>query len=129
MLICAAGDIHGAMDRLYDDVLSFEEGKYEDFAWLDQQLEAGRRTILPGLTPQGRASKLVVYPDRYTAAKRDQPSPRLPQAIQEKNTSTLASVTAVSGRFAWRSPIHFLRPLKIISASTSRGKNHAPMTA
>jgi len=24
MLICAAGDIHGAMDRLYDDVLSFE---------------------------------------------------------------------------------------------------------
>jgi predicted phosphodiesterase len=24
MLICAAGDIHGAMDRLYDDVLAFE---------------------------------------------------------------------------------------------------------
>jgi len=25
MFICAAGDIHGAMDRLYDDVLAFEE--------------------------------------------------------------------------------------------------------
>jgi hypothetical protein len=24
MLICAAGDIHGAMDRLYHDVLAFE---------------------------------------------------------------------------------------------------------
>jgi hypothetical protein len=24
MLICAAGDIHGAMDRLYEDVLGFE---------------------------------------------------------------------------------------------------------
>ena len=24
MLICAAGDIHGAMDRLYHDVLEFE---------------------------------------------------------------------------------------------------------
>ena len=24
MLICAAGDIHGAMDRLYQDILAFE---------------------------------------------------------------------------------------------------------
>lgn len=24
MLICAAGDIHGAMDRLYQDVFAFE---------------------------------------------------------------------------------------------------------
>jgi hypothetical protein len=24
MLICAAGDIHGAMDRLYQDVIEFE---------------------------------------------------------------------------------------------------------
>jgi hypothetical protein len=24
MFICAAGDIHGAMDRLYDDVFAFE---------------------------------------------------------------------------------------------------------
>lgn len=105
MLICAAGDIHGAMDRLYDDVLAFEEslgvrfdyvlhvgdfgvwpdpdrvdkatrkhdgagdfpvwfaenraaprptvfikGNHEDFVWLDEQLDAGRREILPGLT-------------------------------------------------------------------------------
>lgn len=25
MFICAAGDIHGAMDRFYDDALSFED--------------------------------------------------------------------------------------------------------
>jgi hypothetical protein len=25
MFICAAGDIHGAMNRLYDDVLAFEK--------------------------------------------------------------------------------------------------------
>lgn len=25
MFICVAGDIHGAMDRLYEDVLAFEE--------------------------------------------------------------------------------------------------------
>jgi len=25
MLICAAGDIHGALDRLYEDVLAFED--------------------------------------------------------------------------------------------------------
>jgi len=24
MFICAAGDIHGAMNRLYDDILAFE---------------------------------------------------------------------------------------------------------
>ena len=24
MFICAAGDIHGAMDRLYDSILAFE---------------------------------------------------------------------------------------------------------
>lgn len=105
MFICAAGDIHGAMDRLYDDVLAFEKalgmrfdhvlhvgdfgiwpdpnrvdkatrkhdgagdfpvwfaenraaprptifikGNHEHFTWLDEQLKAGRRTILPGLT-------------------------------------------------------------------------------
>jgi len=105
MFICAAGDIHGAMNRLYDDVLAFEaslgvrfdyvlhvgdfgvwpdpdridkatrrhggagdfpvwfaanraaprptvfiKGNHEDFVWLDEQLEAGRREILPGLT-------------------------------------------------------------------------------
>ena len=105
MFICAVGDTHGAMDRLYDDVLAFEESlgarfdyvlhvgdfgiwpdpdrvdkatrkhdgagdfpnwfaenrsvprptvfikwNHEDFAWLGEQLEAGRREILPGLT-------------------------------------------------------------------------------
>ena len=25
VIVCAAGDIHGAIDRLYDEVLAFEE--------------------------------------------------------------------------------------------------------
>ena len=115
MFICAAGDIHGAVDRLYDDVLAFEgslgmrfdyvlhvgdfgiwpdpnrvdratrnhdgagdfpvwfaenraaprptvfiKGNHEDFVWLDKQLEAGRREILPGLTylPNGDAIEI-----------------------------------------------------------------------
>ncbi|HET6676225.1 MAG TPA: hypothetical protein VFG71_12850 [Nitrospiraceae bacterium] len=28
----------------------FIKGNHEDFVWLDEQLEAGRRTVLPGLT-------------------------------------------------------------------------------
>ncbi len=121
MFICAAGDIHGAMDRLYDDVLAFEEslgacfdyvlhvgdfgiwpdpdrvdkatrkhdgagdfpawfaenrsvprptvfikGNHEDFAWLSEQLEAGRREILPGLTylPSGEVMDIGDSRDR-----------------------------------------------------------------
>ena len=26
MILCAAGDIHGALDRMYEDVLAFEAG-------------------------------------------------------------------------------------------------------
>lgn len=34
MIICAAGDIHGAIDRLYQEVLAFEEPLGVRFAWV-----------------------------------------------------------------------------------------------
>ena len=33
VLICAAGDIHGAIGRLYDDVLAFEAALGARFEW------------------------------------------------------------------------------------------------
>jgi hypothetical protein len=34
VLICAAGDIHGAIERLYDDVLGFEAVLSVRFDWV-----------------------------------------------------------------------------------------------
>jgi predicted phosphohydrolase len=34
MIICAAGDIHGAIEQLYDDVLAFEESLGVRFEWV-----------------------------------------------------------------------------------------------
>lgn len=34
MIICAAGDIHGALDRMYDDILAFEEALGVRFEWV-----------------------------------------------------------------------------------------------
>lgn len=34
MLLCSAGDIHGAIDRLYNDVLAFENAIGERFEWV-----------------------------------------------------------------------------------------------
>ncbi len=34
MIICAAGDIHGALDRMYDQVLAFEVALGVRFAWI-----------------------------------------------------------------------------------------------
>jgi len=34
MIICAAGDIHGAMDRMYEDVLAFESALGVRFEWV-----------------------------------------------------------------------------------------------
>ena len=34
MLLCAAGDIHGAMDRMYDNVVLFEEALGTRFEWV-----------------------------------------------------------------------------------------------
>jgi hypothetical protein len=34
MIICAAGEIHGAMDQMYDDVLAFESTLGVPFEWV-----------------------------------------------------------------------------------------------
>jgi Icc-related predicted phosphoesterase len=34
MILCAAGDIHGALDRLFDDVLRFEAAARLEFDWV-----------------------------------------------------------------------------------------------
>jgi hypothetical protein len=34
MILCAAGDIHGALDRLYEDVLAFEGSLGVRFEWV-----------------------------------------------------------------------------------------------
>ncbi len=34
MIVCAAGDIHGAIDRLYNEILAFEESLGVLFAWV-----------------------------------------------------------------------------------------------
>lgn len=34
MMICAGGDIHGAMDRFYEDVLAFEDSLGVRFDWV-----------------------------------------------------------------------------------------------
>ena len=44
MLICAAGDIHGAMDRLYSDVFAFETSLGVRF---DHVLQVGDFGIWP----------------------------------------------------------------------------------
>ena len=34
MILCAAGDIHGALDRMYEDVLAFEATLGVRFEWV-----------------------------------------------------------------------------------------------
>jgi hypothetical protein len=34
MILCAVGDIHGAIDHMYEDVLAFEEALGVRFAWV-----------------------------------------------------------------------------------------------
>lgn len=34
MILCAAGDIHGALDRMYADILAFEAALGRDFDWV-----------------------------------------------------------------------------------------------
>jgi hypothetical protein len=34
MILCAAGDIHGALDRLYEDVLALEAALGVRFEWV-----------------------------------------------------------------------------------------------
>jgi predicted phosphodiesterase len=54
MLICAAGDIHGAMDRLYSDVLAFERRLGRRFDWV---LHVGDFGIWPDPERTDRATR------------------------------------------------------------------------
>jgi hypothetical protein len=55
MLICAAGDIHGAMDRLYQDVLAFEASLGLRFDYVGRP--TGRDSLEPVLTRMGGWSR------------------------------------------------------------------------
>jgi Calcineurin-like phosphoesterase len=54
MLLCAAGDIHGAIDRMYDDVLAFEVALGIRFAWI---LHVGDFGVWPDPKRIDRAAK------------------------------------------------------------------------
>ena len=54
MIVCAAGDIHGAIDRLYQEVLAFEESLGVRFAWV---LHVGDFGIWPDATRIDGATK------------------------------------------------------------------------
>lgn len=54
MLICAAGDIHGAINRFYDDVLTFEISLGAAFDWV---LQVGDFGIWPDLERIDRATR------------------------------------------------------------------------
>ena len=53
-LLCAAGDIHGAIDRMYDDVLAFEAALGMRFAWI---LHVGDFGIWPDPSRIDKAAK------------------------------------------------------------------------
>jgi hypothetical protein len=54
MLLCAAGDIHGAIDRMYDDVLAFENVLGKRFEWV---LHVGDFGIWPDPNRIDRATR------------------------------------------------------------------------
>ena len=54
MIICAAGDIHGAMDRMYEDVLAFEAALGVRFAWV---LHVGDFGVWPDPSRIDKATK------------------------------------------------------------------------
>jgi predicted phosphodiesterase len=54
MIICAAGDIHGAMNRMYEDVLAFEEALGVRFAWV---LHVGDFGVWPDANRIDKATK------------------------------------------------------------------------
>ncbi len=56
MLICAAGDIHGAMDRMYEDVLAFETALGVRFEWV---LHVGDFGVWPDVNRIDKATALV----------------------------------------------------------------------
>lgn len=54
MILCAAGDIHGALDRLYDDVLAFEAALGVRFEWV---LHVGDFGVWPDPARVDRATR------------------------------------------------------------------------
>jgi len=54
MLLCAAGDIHGAIDRMYEDVLKFEAAIGECFDWV---LHVGDFGVRPDPTRIDKATR------------------------------------------------------------------------
>jgi len=54
VLICAAGDIHGAMDRMYEDVLAFEAALGVRFEWV---LHVGEFGVWPDANRIAKATK------------------------------------------------------------------------
>src|SRR5262245_31031036 len=54
MIICAAGDIHGAIDRMYEDVLTFEGVLDTRFDWV---LHVGDFGVWPDPTRVDKATK------------------------------------------------------------------------
>ena len=54
MLICAAGDIHGALDRMYEDVLAFEATLGICFEWV---LHVGDFGVWPDAKHIDKATK------------------------------------------------------------------------
>ena len=77
MIFCAAGDIHGALDRLYDDVLAFEASLGVRFAHV---LHVGDFGIWPDPDRVDRATKnhdgAGDFP-RWFAERRTAPRPTL----------------------------------------------------
>ncbi len=54
MILCAAGDIHGALDRFYDDILAFEAALAVRFAWV---LHVGDFGVWPDADRVDRATR------------------------------------------------------------------------
>lgn len=77
MIVCAAGDIHGAVDRLYADLLAFEAALGRPFAWV---LYVGDFGIWPEASRTDRATRdhggAGDFP-AWFAAKRSAPCPTL----------------------------------------------------
>lgn len=74
MILCAAGDIHGAIDRMYEDVLAFEEALGVRFSWVLHVGDFGIGRIPIGLTRRRasirvRATSRGGWPRATPAAK------------------------------------------------------------
>ena len=69
MLICAAGDIHGAMDRLYQDVFAFEASLGIRFDYILHVGDFGGRCRLRRLVDVGEDRRGYTRLDRREHAQ------------------------------------------------------------